>query len=57
MTKGDQRRNFVSTPSIYKTPWEEKETRNVWLVINYIEWLILHSHHNDDMLNEWQLLR
>ena len=57
MTKGDQRRNFVSTLSIYKTPWEEKETRNVWLVINYIEWLILHSHHNDDMLNEWQLLR
>ena len=44
------------TPSIYKTPWEEKETRNVWPVINSMQWLILHSHWNNGVLNEWQLL-
>ena len=35
----------------------KKETRNFWPVINYIQWLILYSHKNDIVLNEWQLLR
>ena len=36
----------------YKTPWEGKETRNFWPVINSMQWLILYSHENDDVLNE-----
>ena len=43
-------RNFVSTPSIYKTPWEEKETKNFWPVINFMQWLNLYSYQNDDVL-------
>ena len=36
----------------YKTPWEGKETRHFWLVINSMKSLILYSHQNDDELNE-----
>ena len=36
----------------YKTPWEGKETRHFWPVINSMKWLILYSHQNDDELNE-----
>ena len=50
--RNDHRWNFVSTPLIYKTSWEEKETRNFWPVINYMQWSILYSHQNgDDVLN------
>ena len=55
--RNDQRPNIVSTPSIYKTPWEEKETRNFWPVINSLQWSILYSYQNDEVLNEWELLR
>ena len=30
----------------------EKETKNFWPVINYMQWLILYSHQNEDVLNE-----
>ena len=41
---------------MYKTPWEEKEIRIFWSVINSIQRLILYLHRNDDVLNKWQLL-
>ena len=55
--RNDQRRSFVWTPSMYKTPLEEKGTRNFWPVINYKQWLILYLYRNGDVLDEWQLLR
>ena len=45
--RNDQRQNVVSTSSIYKTQWEEKETSNFWPVINSMQWLILNSHQQD----------
>ena len=58
ITRNDQKPNIVSTPLIYKTLlWGKKETKNFWPVINYMQWLILYSYQNDDVLNEWQLLR
>ena len=55
--RNDERPNVVSTPSIYKTPWEEKETRNFWPVTNSLQWSILYSYQNDEVLYEWELLR
>ena len=36
----------------YKIPQDGKETRNVWPVINSVQWSILYSHQNDDVLHE-----
>ena len=53
----DQRLNVFSTPFMYKTLMGKKETRNFWPVTNYMQWLILYSYQNDDVLTEWQLPR
>ena len=53
--RNDQRPNVASTPPIYKTPWQEKESRKFWPVTNSVQWFILHSHQDDDVWNEWQL--
>ena len=42
--RNDQRPNVASTPPIYKTPWQEKESRKFWPVTNSVQWFILHSH-------------
>ena len=54
--RNDQRPNVVLIPLMYKTPWEEKEIRIFWSVINSMQRLILYLHRNDDVLNKWQLL-
>ena len=48
--RNDQRPKVFLTPSIYKTS-EENEIRNFWPVINFMRWLILYAHQNDDVLN------
>ena len=56
MIRNDQTPNVVSTPLIYEIPWEEKESRKFWPVINSVKWLIVYSHQDDEKWNEWQLL-
>ena len=50
-------RNDQNNENNQKNLRGKKKNRNFWPVINSMQWLILNSHKNDYVLNEWQLLR